>query len=310
MVNEEPKASAAEEKEALANANGGEMDQQKNAAAQSNGAVPEGNTDNEKQNPGSENGASESENEEWKIQNILLIEDDRVTQKLISTILGKKGFHVEVAENGRAALKKLQRFEPDLFIMDLNMPVMNGMELLQTLRKDKKYLLKPVIILTSQRDKDSIVKVANMGVDSYMAKPVKLDLLDQKLEEISRPESMLRRMLNLKNLLSRQINQMETQEKSLQAQIRARENQWVGVEKQVHEKIHQLQTAQNASANAALVKSLEAQMADQKANHQAWRAQVHKTLQQFQVEKKRLREDLKSIEEMLEKFQGIKVDNL
>lgn len=247
--------------------------------------------------------------EQWRIHRILIVEDDRVTQKLLSTILSKKGYEVEVADNGRMALKKLQKFEPDLFIIDLNMPVMNGMEVLKQIRKHKKYLMTPVIILTSQRDRVSIVKVANLGIDSYMAKPVKLDLLEQKLMEISRPDGVLRRLLNMRNLLNRQIKHYSEQEKQLHVQIKDKEKQLLEMEKHLQEKINAIHSSKQVCPNAPKLDTLKMQLANKKAEHHQWRMQVHQTLQHLQSELKRLRDDLQSINQLIEQFQGMDIQN-
>ncbi|MDQ7062617.1 MAG: response regulator [candidate division KSB1 bacterium] len=298
MALEEPTTKSIAEKTIDTQAEGSKNEETENDESQAQGDVSQKHE--EGGNSADSNSIKKEDIDKWKIKKILLIEDDLVTQRLISTILSKKGYDVKVAENGQIALQKLKSFDPDLFIMDLNMPIMDGTELLKHLRKEKKYLLKPIIVLTSQRDKDSIVKVATYGIDSYMAKPVKLDLLDQKLAEFSRPETIIKRLVNLKKLIGRQINRIDAQKKSLKAQLRVKQEEWGEEEKQLLARIARLKNAPKNPVNTIRLKDLKSKLAKEKLAYQTWQQQMNHALQKLKDEKKRLDEDLKNVTEMLD----------
>ncbi len=91
---------------------------------------------------------------------------------------------VELAENGKEALDKLLIFKPNLVISDLMMPVMDGMELLQHLRKDQSYSDLPFIMLTARADEEDRISGFKARADEYMLKPFN-------------PEELLVRVSNL-----------------------------------------------------------------------------------------------------------------
>jgi len=101
---------------------------------------------------------------------ILVIEDE----KALSDMLGKKlitsGFDVELAENGAEGLEKALELHPDLILLDIVMPVMDGLTMLAKLRADTWGKAVPVIILTNLSDTDKIRDATEGGVSEYLIK--------------------------------------------------------------------------------------------------------------------------------------------
>jgi DNA-binding response OmpR family regulator len=83
---------------------------------------------------------------------VLLIEDDPLIYRLYKKLFNLENFEIEVAENGQLGLDKLQTFLPDVILLDVMMPTMNGIELLTNLKSDPKTKDIPVIVLTNMSD--------------------------------------------------------------------------------------------------------------------------------------------------------------
>ncbi len=107
---------------------------------------------------------------------VLLVEDNFLNQKLIYLNLTKLGFQIEIANNGKEALDKLEDTQYDLILMDLMMPVMDGLETTIQIRELEKSTGRhtPIIGLTANTYDADREKCINHGMDEYMAKPFDL----------------------------------------------------------------------------------------------------------------------------------------
>ena len=101
---------------------------------------------------------------------ILLIEDDTFLANMYSTKLSLKGFEVLETSDGKKGLKLAQKNRPDLILLDLVLPGIDGFEILKTLKENKKTKNIPVIVLTNLGEKEQIEKVLNLGVADYLIK--------------------------------------------------------------------------------------------------------------------------------------------
>lgn len=116
---------------------------------------------------------------------ILIVDDSQGVRQIIADILRAAGITMPLyAENGKVAWRKIQEEKPDLVILDWDMPVMNGYELLQTIRGHKAYVDLPVLMLTAHNEKDDIVLAVQAGATNYIVKPFTPDTLYRKLEDI------------------------------------------------------------------------------------------------------------------------------
>ncbi|MGE5342012.1 MAG: response regulator [Candidatus Omnitrophota bacterium] len=108
---------------------------------------------------------------------ILLAEDNKINQKLISTILSKKGHHVDIANNGREAVDRVKEYHYDLILMDIQMPVMDGLDAAKAIR-GLGFVDLPIIALTAnvfQEDKEVCLE---SGMNDFLPKPLRqADLL-------------------------------------------------------------------------------------------------------------------------------------
>lgn len=116
---------------------------------------------------------------------ILLIEDNRDLAFGLRNNLEIEGYEVETAENGRAGLEAFARTTPDLLILDLMLPELDGFRVLRSLRKEGHSV--PILILTAKGEEADKVRGLRMGADDYVTKPFGL------LELLARVEALLRR---------------------------------------------------------------------------------------------------------------------
>ena len=87
-------------------------------------------------------------------KNVLLVDDSSTARKIVRIYLKEKGFNIIEAENGLDALEKMAYSDIDVVITDLNMPMMNGMELISTLKRDVSSRDIPIIIITTEKEED------------------------------------------------------------------------------------------------------------------------------------------------------------
>lgn len=101
---------------------------------------------------------------------ILLVEDDIFIRDIYQTKLSGEGFEVVSAENGLDAIKKMDNFVPDLILLDIMMPYMDGMDFLKEIKKQDALKNVPVIMLSNLSDKEKVNDAASLGVNDYLIK--------------------------------------------------------------------------------------------------------------------------------------------
>ncbi|RKV92322.1 MAG: response regulator [Candidatus Saccharimonas sp.] len=101
---------------------------------------------------------------------IAIIEDDQVINQMYRMKFEAAGFEVVSASDGEAGVKVVQRANPDIILLDLQMPNMNGTEALQKIRHQPANANTPVIILTNLGEEEAPVELRRLGIDSYIVK--------------------------------------------------------------------------------------------------------------------------------------------
>lgn len=138
-----------------------------------------------------EENAEENQEVEFNSKNqILLVEDNKLNQKLAIKVLSTKGFSVDLAENGLVALEKLQHKSYDLILMDLQMPEMDGYQTAHTLRNELR-LSTPIMAMTAHSLVGEKEKCLKFGMNDYITKPFDPNVLFRKIKgltEIVLPE--------------------------------------------------------------------------------------------------------------------------
>lgn len=116
---------------------------------------------------------------------ILIVEDDANIRELLHLYLEQEGYHIESAQDGAEGLRVFRRVHPDLVLLDLMMPVMDGTQMIRELRTFSKT---PVIVLTAKGEVLDKVTLLELGADDYITKPFEMR------EVIARVRAVLRRM--------------------------------------------------------------------------------------------------------------------
>lgn len=101
---------------------------------------------------------------------ILIVEDDNFVAEVYFAKLSEMGYDSVLAQNGQEGMEMLKKNKVDLILLDILMPVMNGMEMLNEVKKSEEWKNIPVILLTNVGEKESIQKVREMGIKNYLIK--------------------------------------------------------------------------------------------------------------------------------------------
>ncbi len=115
----------------------------------------------------------------------LIVDDFSTMRRIIRNLLKEAGYaNADEAEDGAAALNKLKGGGFDFVISDINMPNMNGFELLSAIRADAELKNLPVLMVTAEAKKEDIVLAAQSGASGYIVKPFTKATLEEKLQKI------------------------------------------------------------------------------------------------------------------------------
>jgi len=115
----------------------------------------------------------------------VLIVDDMKSMRLSIRNMFKQlclGSNIRYAENGREALKIMEEVHIDMAVIDWNMPVMNGITLLNNIRSTKELRDMPVIMITAEAERDIVINVAESDIDAYLLKPLTMKSLEEKVK--------------------------------------------------------------------------------------------------------------------------------
>lgn len=115
---------------------------------------------------------------------VLVVDDDNTTRRLLSIYLKGSGFEVITAENGLDAIEKIGMNNVNLVITDLNMPYMDGIELVKSLRADPAWSHIPILMVTTEADPEEQNKALAAGANGYITKPVGSDIVAREIRQI------------------------------------------------------------------------------------------------------------------------------
>lgn|SRR5690554_1304949 len=115
----------------------------------------------------------------------LVVDDSPTMRRIVCNALREIGYSdYEEAGDGEAALEVMQSKPVDFVITDWNMPVMNGLELTQTLRGDERYESLPILMVTTRGMKEDVIAAMHARVNNYMIKPFTPEVLREKIDQI------------------------------------------------------------------------------------------------------------------------------
>ncbi|MGH7592371.1 MAG: response regulator, partial [Gemmatimonadales bacterium] len=113
---------------------------------------------------------------------VLLVEDEDSLRRVMKDLLEHEGYTICEARDGAEAMEQIDRHSPDLVLLDLNLPNVDGYTVLQRLRADPRTEHLPIIVLSARGDEDNEVKVLRLGATDFLAKPFRPRALSARLE--------------------------------------------------------------------------------------------------------------------------------
>jgi DNA-binding NtrC family response regulator len=131
---------------------------------------------------------------------ILVVDDELIVRESLSKWFREDGFRVDAAENAAAALRKLQAAQWNLMLVDIKMPGMDGIELLQRVRQTNKEVV--VIVITAFATVDTAVRALKEGAYDYITKPIDPDYLDHMVDKALQQQQLVRENQKLKDTVS------------------------------------------------------------------------------------------------------------
>ncbi|HDR04149.1 MAG TPA: response regulator [Candidatus Marinimicrobia bacterium] len=118
---------------------------------------------------------------------ILVADDSSTVRKFVSFSLKLQDYIVITAEDGMDALEKISQTAVDLAIVDLNMPNMDGFELIETIRQSEDYKNLPIIILSSERGEGTKQRGFELGANTYLEKPFDAKVIQEQVAKLLKP---------------------------------------------------------------------------------------------------------------------------
>jgi DNA-binding response OmpR family regulator len=122
---------------------------------------------------------------------ILVVDDDPSIRRLLSVQLGLAGHEVYIADDGGAALASLEREVPDMVVLDVMMPVLDGWQVLEALREDDRFAQLPVLLLTAKDRREDAERSYELGASLVMGKPYDGERLLTMIEALRAQAEML-----------------------------------------------------------------------------------------------------------------------
>lgn len=105
-------------------------------------------------------------------QKILVVEDNELNLKLFCDLLRVHGYEAEPVRDGREAVERARAFDPDLVVMDIQMPYVSGLELIEQMKADDGLKAKPIMAVTAYAAKGDEERIRDAGAEGYVSKPI------------------------------------------------------------------------------------------------------------------------------------------
>ncbi|MGK6354052.1 response regulator [Sphingomonas sp. DT-207] len=105
---------------------------------------------------------------------VLVVEDNELNLKLFCDLLRAHGFDTEPVSDGREAVAKTRSFEPDLVVMDIQMPHVTGLELIEEMKRDPELCAIPIMAVTAYAGREDEERIRAAGANAYVSKPISL----------------------------------------------------------------------------------------------------------------------------------------
>ena len=143
---------------------------------------------------------------------ILIVDDDRINSTILNRLLGREGHQIIIAHNGRDGVDMYAEEQPDLVLMDIRMPEMNGYEAAREIKRISSGRFVPIIFLTAVTDEEGLAQCVDAGGDDFLTKPFNRTILQAKIDAMERI-----RLLHAE--LSEQKEQLERHQEQIRQEL-------------------------------------------------------------------------------------------
>jgi putative two-component system response regulator len=141
-----------------------------------------------------------------KPSQILVVEDDVMNSRLLTTILTRLGYTVETAFDGINGLEKVEASPPDLILLDLNLPRMDGYEVARRLKEADKTKIIPIVVVSSFAEVENRIKAFEAGADDFLSKPVDQVELRARVQSLLKVKMFNDHMVNYQKILEAEVD--------------------------------------------------------------------------------------------------------
>jgi CheY-like chemotaxis protein len=123
----------------------------------------------------------------------LIADDERNHRTMVRRMLERLGVRVEEFANGQELLQRLEAVDPDLIVLDVDMPIMNGLQAIQAIRASAKQQDVPIVVVSSLANPDEVQQLVALGVSDYLLKPIRVEQAIARLGQAVRDATRRRR---------------------------------------------------------------------------------------------------------------------
>jgi putative two-component system response regulator len=155
-----------------------------------------------------------SQKPEERPPRVMVVDDELLNLKLIAAMLKPQGYEVILANDGEDCLAKVNESPPDLILLDIMMPKLNGFEVVQRLKAEERFALVPVVMVTALQDINDRVKALEVGADDFLTKPVDRMELRARVRSLLKVKAYNDHMVNYRQELESEVRRrtLEIQE--------------------------------------------------------------------------------------------------
>ncbi len=116
---------------------------------------------------------------------VLIVDDDPTVRRILAKLLEKRfGASVREAADGFAGYMAVETDRPDLVLLDVSMPIVDGPAMLEKLRGDERFATLPVVVISAAGERDVVLRMIELGVRDYLRKPLNLTAVQKRLERL------------------------------------------------------------------------------------------------------------------------------
>jgi putative two-component system response regulator len=137
---------------------------------------------------------------------ILVVDDDRRIRTVLADILSAEGYQARQAGNGQEALEAMEQWAPDVVLLDINMPVMNGLEAIRRIKADPAMKHIPVVIVTGIEDTEARLEGLRLGADDFLLKPPHVPELTARVRSLVQVKAYHDHLLNYQKELEERVD--------------------------------------------------------------------------------------------------------